>query len=131
MSADFSVSASGIPAGLPSRADLLFILEKGVLAPSADNLQPWKFEVSENTVTLWLDRERIQHFCDSGLAAPAISAGAVVENMKVAASRKGWNMRASYFPDKESPLKAAVIEFSRSGETVSADFECLEKRENF
>lgn len=87
------------------------ILEKAIQAPSADNLQPWKFKLLEEGLELSLEENAIQSFCDAGYLAPYISAGAAIENMRVAASASGLELEAGYLPEKKNPLYVARIEF--------------------
>ncbi|MCM8775304.1 MAG: hypothetical protein NC930_02985 [Candidatus Omnitrophica bacterium] len=97
--------------------ELKTILAKGILAPSADNLQPWKFRVRRQRtapqqtfyVDLFLDQARVQNFCDTGLLAPYISAGAVIENLRVASRCKGYQLAVTYFPDKPDPFYVASL----------------------
>ncbi|MBI4115672.1 MAG: hypothetical protein HY447_03750 [Candidatus Omnitrophica bacterium] len=85
------------------------VLTKGILAPSADNLQPWKFRIGENQIDLFLDEARVKSFCDAGYLAPYISAGAVIENIRVAASSHGYDIRVGYFPEKDNELFVASL----------------------
>ena len=39
-------------------------------------------------IDLYLDKDRLANFCDVGLVAPYISAGAVIENISVAAAEE-------------------------------------------
>lgn len=98
--------------GTPSR-----LLQKGILAPSADNSQPWKFKVLQDgsVIDLFLDKDRLSNFCDVGLLAPYISAGAVIENMTVAAAQERCRIRAEYFPDKRDPFWVARLHLSEEG----------------
>jgi len=107
---------------------LAFILEKGILAPSADNLQPWKFKVHGRQIDLFLDATRIASYCDAGWLAPYLSAGAVIENMRVAATRYAWALRVSYFPARDNPLKVATMEFLPGPRTEDPHLPALDRR---
>ena len=78
---------------------LLKILEKGVLAPSADNLQPWLFRLREGGVDLWIDLPRADSFAGTGLLMPYVESGAVIENVRVAAAEAGYNLKVNYLPE--------------------------------
>ena len=109
--------------------DLYFILEQGIKAPSADNLQPWKFEIQENgSVYLILDASKITSYCDAGNLAPYIAAGAAIENMRVAATRTGHETLCRYFPDPSDPLRVAHLYFKPGLGGESRHLLCLEKR---
>ncbi len=104
------------------------ILAKGILAPSADNLQPWKFRILDNRVDFFLDLNRVKNFCDEGLLVPYISAGAVIENMRIAATQFGYRLSASYFPEKTNPLLVAAIRFSEAKKENHPHVEALALR---
>jgi len=104
------------------------ILEKGILAPSADNLQPWKFRILDNRIDFYLDSNRVKNFCDEGLSVPYISAGAVIENMRIAATQFGCYISTSYFPEKTNPLMVAIIRFSETKKENHPQLETLSKR---
>ncbi len=108
--------------------DLSRILEKGILAPSADNLQPWKFKLLNNQVDLLLDPERVKNFCDEGLLVPYLSAGAVIENIRVAGTQMGYGLTTSYLPIKTNPLLVASLRFSEIKKENHPHFENLDRR---
>ncbi|MBI4358220.1 MAG: hypothetical protein HY584_02880 [Candidatus Omnitrophica bacterium] len=108
--------------------ELHAILQKGILAPSADNLQPWKFKLAQDHVDLFLDPQRVKNFCDEGLFAPYLSAGALIENIRVASSYTGYWPSPSYFPLKSDPLFVASIFFSPITQKGHAHYAVLEKR---
>ena len=91
--------------------EILIILQKGILAPSADNLQPWKFRIGGGKIDVFLDRERVKSFCDVDYLVPYLSAGAVIENMRVAAGGLGLQLAPSYFPRSNDPLWVASLTF--------------------
>lgn len=72
-------------AGLGDRDAVLFA---GTLAPSAGNAQPWLFEPESSGVTVRLDPARTTR-TDVGGRSSAVSLGAVVHNMTVAAAARG------------------------------------------
>lgn len=72
-------------AGLDDRDAVLFA---GTRAPSAGNAQPWKFEPTESGVTVRLDPASMS-LTDVAGRLSAVSLGAVVHNMTVAAAARG------------------------------------------
>lgn len=75
------------------------LLEKGVLAPSGDNMQPWKFAINGDSVDLFLDESRFVPFWDDGLRAPQMAAGAVIENLRIASLHEGYQLEVQYLPN--------------------------------
>lgn len=110
------------------KTDLYHIIAKGILAPSADNLQPWKFRLEKDQVDLFLDLARIKNFCDEGYLIPYLSAGAVIENMRVTAAQQGYRLSVAYFPIKSEPLFVASIRFSSVPEKGHPHYNALDKR---
>ena len=108
--------------------EIHLLLEKGILAPSADNLQPWKFRVGEQRIDLFLDEARVKNFCDAGFLAPYVSAGAVIENIRVAASSLGFEITVQPFPEPRHPFYVASLGFAPSARKTHPHFPILEKR---
>lgn len=86
-----------------------YIIMAGIQAPSGDNAQPWKFAYTKNEVILKLNRDTDHSFFNVNQLASVISCGAVVENMKLAASKFGLKTNVSYYPDTDD--KIAVCRF--------------------
>lgn len=68
-----------------------YLVRAGLQAPSGDNCQPWEFDIKRNRIDLYLDREKDRSFFNFNQAASLISCGAVLENIKIAASSFGIN----------------------------------------
>lgn len=116
------------PSQTLTEAQVLEILQKGLLAPSADNLQPWRFKTRDNGVDLFLNPEHLASYCDEGFAAPYLSAGAVVENLRIAASAFGADIKVQYLPEPGHPLKAASIDWITGSAAPHPHLAALEKR---
>ena len=69
-------------------ANLALILDAARSAPSHDNLQPWRFVVEGDVLSLGLDHERL-----GDATAARIALGAAVECVYVAAARAGATVR--------------------------------------
>ncbi|OGW85426.1 MAG: hypothetical protein A3C35_03375 [Omnitrophica bacterium RIFCSPHIGHO2_02_FULL_46_11] len=108
--------------------DIRQILERGILAPSADNLQPWKFKPGQDQIDFFLDSERIKNFCDEGYLVPYLSAGAAIENMRVEATYLGYCLDASYFPKEGDPLWVATLHFKPAESEHHPHYSALKQR---
>ena len=96
----------------PISDDVLnFLLEAGIQAPSGDNVQPWKFSKSKNTISIYLDHEADRSFFNINQIASIISCGAVIENIKIAALKVGLSTRIEYLPKKQQGNLMAVLTF--------------------
>ena len=111
-----------------SRTEFMRLIDLGVLAPSADNLQPWKFKILDAQMDLYLDSKFTQNFCDENLLAPYLSAGAVIENLRVAASELAHNLLVSYFPDANDSKFVASLRLKHSGSNKHPHLTVIKKR---
>ncbi|MDX9962632.1 ThiF family adenylyltransferase [Desulfobacter postgatei] len=93
-----------------------YIIKAGIQAPSGDNAQPWRFAKSDNRIDLYLDRAADDSFFNVNQRASIISCGAVIENMKVAATRFGLAANLSYGQDG----KTAQMDLSKT-DTIERD----------
>ena len=62
-----------------------YVLGKGILAPSADNCQPYIFSWKEGDLFIENDPERTHFFYDVNQESTLITFGAVIENIAIAA----------------------------------------------
>jgi molybdopterin/thiamine biosynthesis adenylyltransferase len=86
-----------------------YIISAGIQAPSGDNAQPWRFSCAGNNISLYLDRNADHSFFNINQLASVIACGAVLENIRIAASGFGLNARVSHLPtDGKSDLMASV-----------------------
>jgi nitroreductase len=67
------------------------ILQKAIKAPSGHNTQPWKFNVTENSITIFPDYERALQVVDADNHALFISLGCALENLVIAAAHYGYD----------------------------------------
>jgi molybdopterin/thiamine biosynthesis adenylyltransferase len=98
--------------GIVSDEMMKFLLKAGIQAPSGDNAQPWKFATSKNRILIFLDKQADQSFFNINQIASIISCGAVVENIKIAASNFGIETEVNYMPDENSDNLMAKLELS-------------------
>lgn len=114
---------------LPSKTDAIpddvvaFLLQAGIQAPSGDNIQPWRFATSRNAISVYLDRAADTCFFNVHQIASIISCGAVIENIKIAASNFGIETRVHGRPDPANPDLMAKLDFAvtRDNKTIDKD----------
>ncbi len=87
------------------------ILEAAIRAPSGDNTQPWRFEVSidNQQIDLFNVPERDPSYLNYKQLASYVAHGALIENMLIAAKTVGCNMDISLFPNSENEEHVAKI----------------------
>lgn len=105
-----------------------YILERAILAPSGDNLQPWHFVVRGEDLELWNVPSRDTTIHDWDEQASYISSGAVIENIRVSASACNLETYVTYFPDKHAHNHVATIRFSSKPQLTNPLVPYIEKR---
>ncbi len=101
---------------IPSRV-MDFLLQAGLQAPSGDNIQPWAFRVRDNQVEILLNAGADPSFFNFEQRATLISNGAVMENMAVAATAYGLDMRVQSAPAGQNDERVATVRFIAAQKT--------------
>ena len=84
------VSSYDFPTGGTPKAQLHFLLNYAVLAPSGHNAQPWLFRFADEGVELVFNRSRALAIVDPDNREMIISCGAALGNLEVAARYFGY-----------------------------------------
>jgi len=97
---------------------LRYFVQFAVLAPSANNAQPWRFRVVGDVLQLHADRSRALPVSDPFDRDLTMSCGAALENLRVAAKRFGYRLSVDPLPlGPASDLLATVRLADRAGPT--------------
>ncbi len=96
-----------------SESEIHYILKAGIMAPSGDNAQPWKFSFQNSKITLYINPVADESFFNVCQKASLISLGAVIENMKLAAKSLGIFSDISYKNPKDYNTPFATIDLAR------------------
>ncbi len=88
------------------------ILSYAIEAPSSHNTQPWRFKVSLSNVKVYADRERCLPVVDPNDRELAISCGAAIGYIEVAARVFDLETTVSYANRSQNPDFLADVEFS-------------------
>jgi nitroreductase len=80
-------------------------------APSIHNTQPWLFVVASDHIDLYADETRRLPRHDPDGRALAISCGAALLNLRLAASHHGYDVDIQLLPDEMTPAFLARITF--------------------
>lgn len=85
--------------------DFKFLVDCAIKAPSGHNTQPWKFENTDNGITIHPDFSRALPVVDADNHALYISLGCATENIIIAASVKGLESTINYPIDAKGSIK--------------------------
>ncbi len=95
------------------------ILTDAIQAPSGENTQPWRFEVTGDfTVHLYIIESRDESVYNVDNSAMYIACGALIENMRISASLYGYEARYTLFPQKDKSEYVAEIQFIHTSQYV-------------
>jgi nitroreductase len=87
------------------------MLEAARIAPSYDNMQPWRFVVDGETVSFLVDHERDRSPANAGGRMARIALGASLECLLLRARRMGSTVR--FLPPRENALVTLAISPSK------------------
>jgi hypothetical protein len=107
------------------------IIEAAMRAPSGDNTQPWKLEVSGNNkqVDLFNLPERDTSYFNDNQMAAYVAHGALIENFLIAAQTVGYAVKLSLFPSPENPEHIARFNLSETKANPDPLYPAIFKRQ--
>lgn len=104
------------------------IVAAAVLAPSGDNSQPWRADVTSTSIRLWVDARRADSLSDVNRALTAVACGAAVENMVIRASALGYTASVTRCSDSGHPDLMCVVELAPGSPCPSELDEAISRR---
>lgn len=90
------------------------IIEAAINAPSGSNSQPWRFEVENNIINIFILPERDHPILNYRNRGTLIAGGAMVENILISSAEFGYNPTVEMFPDKSNQNFIAKIKLDNS-----------------
>lgn len=110
------------------------LLNYAVLAPSSHNTQPWRFEITDDAVSIFADRTRALPANDPDDRELTISCGCALMNLRAAAAHAGVDVTIDITPDSGDDELLAVISFNED-HSLSTDeaglFNSIEGRRTY
>lgn len=88
------------------------IIDAGIRAPSGENCQPWRFEISGNDILVFNLPERDSSLYGWGQRSSYLAHGALLENMGIAASALGYDANIVLFPNPSQTDLVAHVTLS-------------------
>lgn len=87
-------------------------LRRACRAPSLHNSQPWQWVAQDDTIQLFLDKDRILYSTDHSGREAVIGCGAALDHFRVAMAADGWMANVDRMPNPNNPLHLASVDFS-------------------
>jgi hypothetical protein len=110
-------------------ATLSALLNYAVLAPSADNLQPWTIRNCGEHLDIFLqEKKAIPSIGNIKNTASLVSLGALIENLDIAAQEMGYAVQVELFPRGEVNSLVASIRFQAQEKVPQKLFPYLSAR---
>ncbi len=105
----------------PSRADVLELVAAAIRAPSADNRHHVRFSVTGDGLALRADAFHLAGRTTHRQLLTSLSFGAVVENLRLALTRKGYDFEPHWHPVADDPALLLRLAWSALERTAQAD----------
>ena len=90
------------------------IIEAGIMAPSGENCQPWRFEVRGNKISIFNIPERDTSLYNYEQRGSLVAHGALIENMVIAAKALGYRIKIALLTDRDNPNLIAILSLEKS-----------------
>jgi hypothetical protein len=78
-------------------------------APSVHHAQPWRWQVSDGVLDLFLDPEPTSEFTDPDRRRATISCGAALHHARLTIAARGWRVTVTRRPDPADPAHLARL----------------------
>jgi hypothetical protein len=106
----WNIKESDFPSNGSAEEKLAFLLNYAILAPSSHNSQPWRFNVTNDSILVFADKSRWLKVADADQRELYISLGCALENLIVAADHFGYNSSVAYFPGQEDLVAEVALQ---------------------
>ena len=83
-------------------------------APSLHNSQPWRWVLTDDSVELFADRDRLVSGTDHTGRQALISCGAVLHHFCAAMAAAGWGTTVTRFPTADDACHVATVQFAEA-----------------
>ncbi|WP_225728993.1 MULTISPECIES: NAD(P)H nitroreductase [unclassified Nocardia] len=97
----------------PDEQTIRAALSLAVRAPSVHNTQPWRFQIGDGAVHIYLDAARTLRATDPDQRDALVSCGAAIHHLRIAFASLGWSAVVHRLPDRSDPEHLAMLELVR------------------
>jgi nitroreductase len=124
---DMSTEASIRAADTRAEAQALFAAATTAgHAPSIHNTQPWRWRLTSNELSLYLDHSRAAEVTDPDSRLAVLSCGAALHHAQVSLAADGWHTVLARMPDPAHPDHLARLRLDRR---IPVSFEARRHRQ--
>ncbi len=109
--------------------DFIYLVENAIKAPSGHNTQPWKFENIQDGIKIHPDFARALPVVDADNHALYISLGCALENIIIAASKRGYGSKVIYPADANSGITVKLNYVDADSNIEDNLFDYIAKRQ--
>lgn len=106
-------------------SQIKFILQFAILAPSSHNSQPWRFNINDSKIEIFLDENRKLPFGDRHNRQAYISLGCAIENIIIATNYFNLESQCELIDSPDSLDKVAIIEIKQKLSKEKSEFNNL------
>src|SRR3989338_5351391 len=110
------------------RDDIQKIIADGVLAPSGENCQPWKFEVKNNQICVFNVPEADTYLYNYNQKGSYVAHGALLENISISALKHRYRANITLFSDNNEPDLVAIVTLDNNESSDDALYPYLKQR---
>ncbi len=98
LNAIWNIGERDFPRSDTIEAQIRFLLNYAILAPSAHNTQPWRCRINKDALEIFFDKSRALGISDPTYRQGFLSIGAFVGNFSLAAECFGFSLRLIWMP---------------------------------
>jgi nitroreductase len=115
----WQIKIQQFPARSSVTEQIKFLLGFGVLAPSGHNGQPWSFKLSNNTLNIFVNKQRALVKSDPEGRQLCLGIGCLIENLFIASDYFGLDSKVSYLQNTNGTEPIAEISFKKIADIKS------------
>jgi hypothetical protein len=98
-----------------------FCLQYAILAPSAHNMQPWRFKINQHKLQIFQNEKYMLKIADPTKREAFLGIGACIENFVVATEYFGLELKVNQLAFINTDSLAAELVINQSGKTSAKD----------
>jgi hypothetical protein len=110
------------------KEDIVKIIQDGIMAPSGENCQPWRFVVDNDQIYTYNIPEADTSLYNHGQKGSFVAHGALIENMYISSLRHGYDADIKIFPHENDPDLVSIITLRKTVPIDEPLYNYIERR---